>query len=614
MRKISANILLLLLIVPAIAKAQSFEASVDNNTVGLNDRFQVTFTFEGSDINSLSDFSPPNFEGFIVLSGPNQSTSMQIINGAVSASLAYSFYLQPKNTGKFTIGSASIKYKGNKYKTNPLTIQVQKGSSVPNTAQNNSNNSNNSGISNDEIAKNVFVRATADKQKAFMGEQVTVTYKLYTRLSIASQMSISKLPQYPGFWAEEIETTNNISFTTENYDGKKYRVGILKKVALFPTQTGEQNVTPFELDVPVQVQKKRSNNVFDDFFNDPFFGMGETINYTAKSNSLKISVVPLPSNGVPDSFNGSVGSFSMNSQIDKRQTKTNEPVTLKLTIDGTGNISLLDMPEIQLPAGFEKYEPKVEEQINRTGKISGKKTAEYLVVPRDAGRKEIPPVKFSYFDINKKSYVTLSTPSYPIDVQQGTGVSSSEYADKEDIKLLGNDIRYIKTDMENLHPTGNFVFNNFGFWAAIGFPLILTVALVSWRRREDKLAGNIQLMKYQRAQKVARLRLKQAKILMESKEHNAFYSEISLALFGYLEDKLHIPKSELSVEKASSELKKRGLNDGIVTEFERVANKCEFIRFAPKKSESAAMNEIYDELSHTITEIEKFLSVKRNAE
>ncbi|HSD63802.1 MAG TPA: BatD family protein [Ignavibacteriaceae bacterium] len=603
------NILLLFVIVPAIIKAQSFEASVDNTTIGLNDRFQVTFTFEGNDVNSLSDFSAPNFDGFMVLSGPNQSTSMQIINGAVSASLAYSFYLQPKNIGRFTIGSASIKYKGNTYKTSPLTIQVQKGSPVPN---NSTNNSNNSGVDNDEIAKNVFVRASVDKQKAYMGEQVTVTYKLYTRLSIASQMSISKLPQYPGFWAEEIETPNNISFTTETLDGKRYRVGILKKVALFPTQTGQLNVTPFELDVPVQVQKKRSNNVFDDFFNDPFFGLGETIHYTAKSNSLKINVTALPSNGAPDSFDGAVGSFSLNSQIDKNKTKTNEPVTLKLSIEGTGNISLLDMPEINLPAGFEKYEPKVNEQINRTGKISGKKTAEYLIVPRDAGKKEIPPVKFSYFDINKKSYVTLSTPSYPVVVEQGSNVNSSEYAGKEDIKLLGNDIRFIKTDMESLHRKGNFMLNSPGFWTAIGVPLILMAGLVGWRRKEDRLAGNIQLMKYQRAQKIAKSRLKQAKILMEANEHNAFYSEISLALFGYLEDKLHIPKSELSVDKASSELKKRGLNEGLITEFERVANKCEFIRFAPKKSESAAMNEIYDELSHTITEIEKFLSVRRN--
>ncbi len=612
MKNAVINIVIFITVLAAELSAQTFSASVDNTTVGLDDRFQVTFTFEGTDINSLSGFSAPDFNGFMVLSGPNQSTSMQIINGAVSASLSYSFYLQPRNLGKATIGSASIKYKGNVYKTDPLTINVQKSSSNSGTQQNNSQNS--SGISNDEIAKNVFVRATVDKQKAYLGEQVTVIYKLYTRLNIASQMSISKLPQYPGFWAEELETPNNISFTTETYDGKKYRVGVLKKVALFPTQTGELSVTPFELDVPVQVQKKRrSNNAFDDFFNDPFFGIGQTIDFTAKSNSLKINVEPLPSDNVPDSFNGAVGNFSIDSQIDKDQTKTNEPVTLKLTISGTGNISLLDMPELKLPAGFEKYEPKVNEQINRSQRISGKKTAEYLIVPRDAGKKEIPPIKFSYFDINKKSYTTLSTPPYTLNVEQGTGVNSPEYAGKEDVKLLGEDIRYIKTDTENLHRIGKFVLNGFGFWAAVGFPFLVGLGLVVWRRREDKLAGNVQLMRYQRAQKIAKSRLKQAKALMDANDHNAFYAEISLALFGYLEDKLHIPKSELSVERASTELKKRKLSAELVSEFERVANKCEFIRFAPKESETAAMNEIYDELSNIITELEKSLSARKNA-
>ncbi len=612
MEKIIKHALLFLLIIPIVVRAQSFNASVANTTVGLNDRFQVTFAFEGSDVSSLSNFTPPNFNGFMILSGPNQSTSMQIINGAVSASLSYSYYVQAKNLGKYTIGSASIQYKGKTFTTDPITIQVEKGSSSPGAQQNSS--SNTSEVSNDEIAKNVFVKATADKQRAYMGEQVTVTYKLYTRLNIASQMSVSKLPQYPGFWAEELDTPNNISFNTETYNGKKYRVGVLKKVALFPTQTGELSVTPFEVDVPVQVQtKRRSNNLFDDFFNDPFFGIGQTINFTAKSNSLKINVQQLPTANVPESFNGAVGSFSMDSRIDKSQTKTNEPVTLKVTINGTGNISLLQIPEIKLPAGFEKYEPKVNEQINRITRISGKKTAEYLIVPRDAGKKEIPAVKFSYFDINKKSYITLNTPSYTLNVEQGSGIGSLEYAGKEDVKLLGEDIRYIKTDTESLHRRGNFVLNSFGFWAAVGFPFILGLGMVVWKRREDKLAGNVQLLRYQRAQKIAKSRLKQAKALMDANDHNAFYSEISLALFGYLEDKLHIPKSELSVERASGELKKSGLNEELIREFERVANKCEFIRFAPKESESAAMNEIYNELSHVIIEIEKYLSVKKNA-
>lgn len=612
MKQLVNRIQTFILIFSVVIQAQSFEASADRTTVGLNDRFQVTFTFEGKEINSLSDFNPPDFNGFMILNGPFQSTNMNIINGAVSASISYTYSVQPKSLGKHIISSASIKYKGDSYKTNPITIQVEKGTANSNAQQ--KNNSNSSGISNEEIAKNVFVRATADKQKVYIGEQVTVTYKLYSRVNIASQLSINKLPQYPGFWAEQLDSPGNFHYTVETYKGKKYRTAVLQKVALFPTQTGELSVTPFELNVPVQVQRKRqSNNVFDEFFNDSFFGIGQTINFNAKSNSLKINVQSLPSFNVPKSFNGAVGNFSIDSHIDKKQTKTNEPVTLKITIKGTGNINLLNMPDINLPAGFEKYEPKVNQQINKNSTISGNKTAEYLIVPRDAGKKEIPPVEFSYFDLNKKSYVTLTTPSYKLNVEQGTGINSPDYAGKEDVKLLGEDIRYIKTDTETLHRKGNFVLNGFGFWAAVGFPFIIGFGLVVWRKREDKLAGNVQLMRYQRARKIAKARLKQAKGLMDNNDHSAFYSEISLALFGYLEDKLHIPKSELSVDRASAELKKRGLDGEVITEFERVANKCEFIRFAPKESEAAAMSEIYNELSNTIIELEKSLSVKKNA-
>lgn len=239
--------------------AQNFTASVNRNPVGENERFQLSFTFSGEDINSLANFIPPAFNDFHVLSGPNQSTSMQIINGAVSASKTLSYYLQPSKTGTFTIGSASIEYKGTKYKSEPIKIEVVKGNS---TAKSNIDDNS---VSDKDIAENLFIKATVDKRKVYQGEQVTVTYKLYTRLNIAAQMSVSKLPSYQGFWAEELETSNTIMFSTENIKGKRFRVGILKKVALFPSQSGELSITPLELKVPVQIEKRRTGNIFDDF-------------------------------------------------------------------------------------------------------------------------------------------------------------------------------------------------------------------------------------------------------------------------------------------------------------------------------------------------------------
>lgn len=597
--------LFVLFFIPVTVLGQSFNASVNATAVPLNDKFQVSFTFEGQDINSIKSFSPPDLNrDFLILSGPNQSTSMQIINGAISASISYSYYLQPRNLGKYTIGSAKIIYKDKEYKSEPIKIEVVAGAPTPKQNAQTDNN-----VSEKEIAENLFIRAIVDKQKVFKGEQVTVTYKLYTRLDIAAQMSVSKLPTYQGFWAEELETSPNISFSTEVVNGKQYRVGVIKRAALFPSQTGELALTPFELKVPILIKKKRSSgNIFDDFFDDPFFGRRETYEYTAKSNTIKIISVDLPQKNVPSSFNGAVGEFNLNANIDKAKVKTNEPIALKLEINGIGNLQLINVPEVKLPTGFEKYEPKVNEQISRSNKISGKKTIDYLLVPRIAGKMEIAPVEFSFFNPNSKSYVTIKSNSFTIEVLKGDGANDLAGISKEDIKILGNDIRFIKTNLESLDKKEKPIVFSYGFWIASGFPLIVLLGLIAWKKRSDKLSGNIQLLRYQRAQKMAKSRLKIAKSLMTGNNHTAFYTEISKALFGYLEDKLHIPKSEFSLDFALEELKRKNVSEDILVSLKNCAEKCEYIRFAPKEDGIEAMSEIYNESASVIIEIEKTLS------
>ncbi len=594
--------------------AQSFTASVGNTTVGLNDQFQISFTFSGQDINGIKSFNPPNFNNFMVLSGPNESTSMQIINSSVSASRTYSYYLQPKSMGKFTIGSATLNYNGKTFNTQPVTIDVVKGSPKAPAAQSRGNNSE---VTSTDIGDNLFILATADRSKVYMGEPVTVTYKLYTRLGIAAQMQVSKLPSYEGFWAEEINTSNTINFTTEMYRGKQYRVGVLKKVELFPSQLGELSVTPMQLDVPVQIRqnRKRSGDIFDDFFNDPFFNPVRTVNYTAKSNTIKIHVAPLPIKDVPKTFNGAVGNYTMNSQLSSSKVQANNPVTLKINISGSGNISLLNMPEINLPAGMDKYEPKTSEQINRNGTITGTKTFDYLIVPRVPGKKEIPPIQFSYFNPAKGSYVTLSTPAYELNVAPGSGNGNGSVAGytKEEIKLLGQDIRYIKTSTDDLRRQGSDELFGAGFWTATILPLVLLSGLVTWKRRQDKLAGNIQLLRYQRAEKIARARFKTAKTLMESNNQTGFYAEISLALFGYLEDKLHIPKAEISLDRVADELQKKKIDGGLITTLKSCTEKCDYARFAPSQDGKAEMNDMYNELTRVVIELEKSLSGKKYA-
>ncbi|AFH49757.1 Hypothetical protein IALB_2052 [Ignavibacterium album JCM 16511] len=580
--------------------AQSFTASVDKNPVAENERFEVSFTFEGSDINSIRNFSPPSFQNFRILSGPNQSTSMQIINGAVSASRTFSYILLPNSVGVFTIGSASIEFKGQVLKTEPLKITVVKGSPKPKEEEV-------AGVSESEIAKNLFIRASVDKNRAYIGEQLTVTYKLYTRLNIAAQMSISKLPQYNGFWAEELETSRTLSFTTEVIDGKRYSVAVLKKAALFPTQVGKLELTPFELAVPIEIPKKRNpNNIWDSFFDDPF-RRGEVYQYNAKSNIVKIDVLPLPEENKPASFKGAVGKFDFSASIDKSKTKTNEPITLKLDISGVGNISLLQPPDFELPVGFEKYEPKTNDQINRLNKIGGVKTIEYLLIPRISGTREIKPILFSYFDPDVKRYIELKSNPFYITIEQGDSAGSYYIAQKEGVKQLGTDIRFIKTNFNDIKKRDEHLIAKPVFWLVTGLPLIAFIGLIGWKRKQDKLSGNIQLLKYQRAEKIAKSKFKKALKFLEAGNSEAYYSEIAQAFFGYLEDKLHIPKSEFTLDKAHSLLIEKGIDIQLADRMKAAGEKCEFIRFAPNAGASTAMKEFYDELLNIVIDIEKGL-------
>jgi hypothetical protein len=595
---------LLLLFVPAIS-AQQFNATVDRTTVGQYDRFQLYFTFDGGDVNGLSNFRPPAISGFKILSGPNQSSSMQIINGKVSGSMTFSYILQPNGVGEFTIPSASVDQGGKTFHTQPIKIKVEKG-----TPQQQKESTG--GYSQEELGKNVFIVAEANKYRALLGEQITVTYKLYVKLNIASPQ-ISKLPSYEGFWAEEVGPLQNINFEIGMYKGERFRVAKIKQVALFPSKTGSLSVTPFELNVPVIVKKKKTgNDVFDEFFNDSFFGKTETVEFSAKSNTIKVEVDPLPANA-PASFSGAVGDFNFKAEVDRKNVVTNESITLRLTLNGSGNLKLLKVPEPQLPTGFEKYEPKTVENINRGAVISGQKIVDYLIVPRTAGEKEISPIEFTYFNPSSRRYITLKSSSLKINVRQG--VAGNETASqgfvREDIKLLSEDIRFIKTSNFNLEPRQEISLIKPWFWISMILPLIGLVGTIVLKRRQDKLSGNVQLMRYQKAEKAARKRLKLAKEALDKSDTTNFYSELSLALFGYLEDKLGIQKSDFTLEVAVEKLTQRNIDTTLIDRVKRIAEKCEYARFAPEGETSSAAPEFYDETVKVIVEVDSSLDARR---
>lgn len=605
LRKIYLLIIVLLCGVVQSINAQQFNGTVDKTTFGQFDRFQVYFTFDGSDVNGLSNFRPPAFSGFKILSGPNQSSSMQMISGKISGSMTFSYILQPTAIGEFTIGSASVDYGGKTFNTQPIKVRVETG-----TPQQQKESTG--GYSQEELGKNVFIIAETNKTRALLGEQITVTYKLYTKLNIASPQ-ISKLPSYEGFWAEEVGPLQNINFEIGMHNGERFRVAKIKQVALFPSKTGSLSVTPFELNVPVIVKKKKTgNDVFDEFFNDSFFGKTETVEFPARSNTIKVTVDPLPPNA-PASFNGAVGDLNFKAEIDRKDVVTNESLTLRLTISGSGNLKLLKMPEPQLPTGFEKYEPKTVENINRGAVISGQKIIDYLIVPRNSGEKEIPPIEFTFFNPSARKYITIISPAFKINVRQGSAgnETASQGFVREDIKLLSEDIRFIKTSDFNLEARQEITLIKPWFWISMILPLFGLIGAVVLKRRQDKLSGNVQLMRYQKAEKAARKRLKLAKVALDKSDTLNFYSELSLALFGYLEDKLGIQKSEFTLDGAAEKLSRRNVDVTLIDRVKRIAGKCEYARFAPEGETSAVASEFYDETVKIIVEVDSSLDARR---
>ena len=600
MRKVYLLILIFTIVLSAKGFAQEYSASVDKSTVRQGERFQAYFTFSGGDMNSIKNFRAPDFRGLTVLSGPNQSSSMQIINGAVSSTVTYSYVLVAPSVGNFTIGSSSLFYKGKRFLTKPIRIKVVKGKVKV-------KRENSSGISDEELQQNVFIRAIPNKTTVFKGEQFIVTYKLYTRLNISSPQ-ISQLPSYKGFWNEELEMSNTISFHVEMYKGKRFKVATIKKIALFPTETGKLTITPFELKVPIVVQKRRrSGDIFDDFFSDPFFNRTETIEKNIASNRVVINSKPLP-HGAPSSFSGAVGKFSFKVSIDKLHAKVNEPITIKMKLTGTGNVELAQFPELKMPEGFEVYDPKTSNKINRKNYVSGTKTVEYLVVPRISGKRKIEPIEFSYFDTQKRKYITTKFGPYTLQIEHGNAVAGNQTTasgfSKEDIQLLNKDIRFIKTDNFNL--TKHVKVQVFPTWLIYTISglifLFLILSFIETHRR--KLSGNVELMKSKKSEKEARKRLKEAKKSLEKNDLTQFYSNLAAGLFGYLETKLKIPKSEFTLDKAVTKMQSLNIPEDLIKEVRKVVEQSEYVRFAPSSANEVSAHDLYEQTVKLIVKLE----------
>ena len=585
----------------------SFSAAVDKNSVALDEQFTYQLTLKGNGMSGGKNLVLPDLSKFLMLSGPNESTSMQIINGSVSSSVTYTYILQPREAGKFTIGAASIEAGNKRFTTQSIDMTVVKGAAKP---QQNSASGQTPGAGA-QLGDNLFLRASVDRSRVTLGEQVTVTFKVYTRVRITNY-TINKLPSMTGFWGEELSVPQQVSLTNESVNGKQYQVGVLKKVALFPTQSGTLEVNPLEIVCQVQMQtRNRSNDWFDQFFNDPFFNNVATSNVGIKSPPVKITVLPLPKNGVPASFKGAVGKFSLNAGVSSNVVKTNEPLSLKATVTGSGNIKILEAPNVEIPNEFEKYDPKVNETIDRSGNVvSGSKTFEWLLVPRYPGQKRIPPLEFSFYDPSKGRYTTLRSNTIDLTVEKGSAEAPQVVSgiSKEDVKMLSQDIRFIKTSSAEFRKKGSDTVSASTVAIITVLPLLAFVGLAAYRQKTAKELTDVASFRSRKAMKIATKRLKQARMLLASDNAEAFYAETSRALWSYVSDKLSIDRAELSIDSVMKQLEGKPVSQEVAARLKECLEACEFARFAPSSASHEEKSKIYDMASNVIVSTEKELS------
>ena len=567
------------------------------------DQFRLTFTVNTQ---KVKDFRAPSIKGFEVLMGPSRSSqnSTQIINGKVSSSssITYTYILMAGKEGTYNIPAASIVADGETKISNSLQIKVLPADDASaSSAQGGSASSSRSQAVGSKITdKDLFITASASKTKVYEQEAILLTYKVYTVVDL--RQLYGDMPDLKGFHTQEVELPAQKTFSLEHYNGRNYNTTVWRQYVLFPQQSGTMEIPSITFD-GVVAQRINSGDPFDAFFN----GGTNYVEIKKKivTPKLKINVAALPSK--PADFSGAVGTFTMASSINSKSVKTNDAVTIKLTVTGTGNMKLIGTPEVKFPQDFEVYDPKIDNQFNLTREgLSGSKTYEYLAIPRHAGKFTIPAVSFTYFDLKTKTYKTLKSEEYVINVEKGQGNADQVIADftnKESVKMLGNDVRYIKRGATQFAQRGDYFYGTTAYWMWYIIPFVLFVGVILMYRKQAMDNANTAKMKTKKANKVAVKRMKLAGKLLSENKKNEFYDEVLKALWGYISDKLSIPVSQLSKDNIEQELSRYGVNEELVKAFINVLNDCEFARYAPG-DENEAMDKVYTASIEIISKME----------
>lgn len=604
MKKILLILFMVGMAVNGFASDVEFKAAAPAQVI-VGKPFQLTYSVN----QRAKDLRAPEFKDFDYVAGPytSQSSSTSFVNGKRTSSftLTYTYTLMPNKEGSFTIPPATIKVDGNSYTSNGVRITVLPPDNVSATKSNTSNHTKSTPREADNAtAENIFMRTLVSKTRVHEQEAILLSYKLYfAGVDVAQLTNNTRIPEFKGFLKQDLEL-GEIQTELEHYNGRNYQTAVLYRTLLFPQRSGDITIDPAQFEALLRVQNRAQvRSIFDDFF-----GSYTTVTKALTSPGITIHVSPLPA-GKPASFCGGVGQFNLSSTISNTELQANEAVTLKLTIQGSGNMKLLKTPTVDWPEGFEVYDPKVTNNFkNTTTGVSGTKTIEYLAIPRAGGTYTIPAIQFSYYDTQEDTYKTLSTPDYTLKIARSSNEETSttvvnNFVQKEDIQQLGSDIRYIHTAYSRANSMREpIAFGSMIFWLCYLIPSLLAALLfVVFRKRIQENADTTRV-RYKKANKVAQRRLKQAEQLLKNNQKEKFYEEIERAAWTYLSDRLSIPTAQLNKENITQILAGKAVSEDIIKQVLHVLSTAEFARYAPTSDH--AMQDIYEETTKIINQLE----------
>lgn len=531
-----------------------------NPSPGVGDKFKVSYILKlkmSGGVASISHngikMSKPNFgKGFVIIEEGNESTSFGFGRRDMEIS-KYSFILQAKKKGTFEIAPLTFSMNGKETKSGVFTINV--GTGNPNAKIQTAD-------------PNLFARIETNKRNVYKGEAVTVTYKVYTRYSGFS-IEDYDMPMTNGVWKEEIKSgKKGWPQTTQTVNGMNYYVLTLKKEVIVAQKTGKIKLEPIKIKAVV---------------GKSFFNRGQPKEIKSNSPTLTVKTLPKPT---PDNFSDQVGSnYKLDLSYSTSELKTNEPLDIKLTINGKGNLKQLISPGLNLPTDFEVFDPEIKDQVKISSSgMSGKKTFNYLVIPRHRGTYEIPAYQFTYFDISKKKYKTLTAPAQTIIVNKGDNevVTSNQSSgtDKQNVEILNTGIRHIKEET-TLYSEKDSIYNTTYFWSLILLPFVSALGLyffILFKRHDNK---NESRSKRKYANKNASAKLKKAASLLNENKDLEFYNELNNALSDYCSHKLLIPTAQLTKEKISFSLTEKKVDEATIKSLIQILDECEMARFSP---------------------------------